>query len=225
MIRMLSLLLVCVLAVSIASADEYWIAYEGNDFPENEGWTRIWFDPQAERWIENGALAIDSRASTSTCEWYEWYPEVVDPAPGEEFIMCWRLCVDDGGFDVGVSVYSDEKWAAAFLLDEDTIVSVFEPDVSASFTPNVFHEFELRSVDMRTYELFIDDALAIEGTFWLSLIQSRVLWGDKVQGAASLSRWDYVRFGVAPEPNGTLIIIAIGLWILRPKHSLRGIRF
>jgi len=193
-----------------AGAEQYWVAYEGNDFPENEAWTRIWFDPQAERWIEDGALVIDSRASTATCEWYEWYPETVDPAPGEEFIMQWRLRVDEMVTwwpDIAVGVFSDERWAAAFYLHEDTIESAFEDDVSADFEPGVFHEFEMHSSDMRTYQLYIDGTLTIEGSFWLSLTSGRVLWGDGVQGAASLSRWDHFRFGVVPEPATAWLVV------------------
>ena len=36
MTRLLCFTTVCALTVSPASADEYWVSYEGNDFPENE---------------------------------------------------------------------------------------------------------------------------------------------------------------------------------------------
>ena len=65
-----------------AHAEPYWIAYEGNDFPENEGWIYIWSTPRAIRWIEDGALAIDSRASGATNDWYEWRPDTLNPGAG-----------------------------------------------------------------------------------------------------------------------------------------------
>ena len=46
-------------AASPALAEQYWIAYEGDDFPENEGWTRTISAGGAERWIEDGALVLD----------------------------------------------------------------------------------------------------------------------------------------------------------------------
>jgi len=210
-----------------AAAEEYWIAYEGNDFPENEGWTRLWSGPPAERWIENGSLVIDSRASTATTEWYEWYPQPLDPSLGEVFIMEWRLRVDEmvnSWPDISVGVFSDERWAAAFHLYEDTIESVFEEDVSADFQSGVFHEFELRTSDMRTYELYLDGALAIEGSFWLSLTSSKVGWGDTVSGAASLARWDHFRFGVVPEPSsavGILLLVSAALSARSSRHEVR----
>jgi hypothetical protein len=201
--------------VAQAGADEYWIAYEGDDFPENEGWIRIWNPPLAERWIEDGALVIDSRASGATNEWYEWYPEWVNPEPGELFIARWRLRVDEvsiGWRDPTIGLYGDDYWGVGFNLNEDTIESVFEDDMSAHFEPQEFHDFEFRSADMRAYELYIDGFLAIEGSFWLSLSFSRVAWGDGVSGGASLTHWDYFRFGVVPEPGSLLLVIL--LWAI-----------
>ncbi|MEW6251388.1 MAG: hypothetical protein AB1716_12130, partial [Planctomycetota bacterium] len=43
----------------------YWIDYDPRRgrFPEDplEGWTRVWGYMQAQRWLENGQLVIDSR--------------------------------------------------------------------------------------------------------------------------------------------------------------------
>ncbi len=217
MTRILRFLVVSLVVVSAVSADQYWIAYEGNDFPENEGWLRISYG-QPERWIEDGCLVIDSRGSVSWVESYRLEMQGnLDPGPDELFVMQWRLRIDEAyGADIGITVFSDDKWGAAFQLDADTISSVFEPDTSAPFLPGVFHEFELRSSDMRSYELYIDDDLAIEGSFWFQLIESRVGWGDGVQGAASLSRWDYVRFGVVPEPSSALLL-GLGVLIRRDR--------
>jgi hypothetical protein len=211
MIRIVCFAAVVAAFVPVAGADEYWIAYEGNDFPENEGWVRIWNPPLAERWIEEGALVIDSRASGATNEWYELYPEWVNPQPGELFIARWRLRVDEltiGWRDPTVGVFGDDSWGVGFNFNEDTIESVYENDVSAHFEPHVFHDFELRTADMRTYHLYIDGSLAIQGAFWDSLSSSRVGWGDTVSGGASLTHWDWFRFGVVPEP-GSIVSMAM----------------
>jgi len=204
--------------VSLACAEEYWIAYEGNDFPENEGWTRIWNGPPATRWIEDGTLVIDSRPVFSTAEWYEWYPSVTTPQPGEYFVTQWGLKIDDvigGSRSLTVGVFGEDRWAVGFDLDESTIRSAFEPGVSAQFEPGEFHDFELRSADMRAYELFIDGSLAIEGSFWLSLMSSVVNWGDGATSSASFSRWDYFRFGIVPEPDtGIMVSVTLAAWLI-----------
>ena len=60
---------------------------------------------------------------------------------------------------------------------------------------------------MRSYELSVDGDPAVEGVFFESLSPSSgVAFGDIVHGGASLAAWDYVRFGVVPEPAAWLMI-------------------
>jgi len=141
----------------------------------------------------------------------------LDPDLGELFVMQWRLRIDEiHGPDIGVAIFSDDRWAVGLSFEEGTVTSSFESGVSAVFEPWVFHEFEFRSNDMQAYQLYIDGDLAMEGSFWLSLTDSEVNWGDGVQGASSLSRWDYFRFGVMPEPSSALLL-GLGLLIRRDR--------
>ena len=208
MIRLLCFTLTLALAVAGARADQYWITYEGNDFPENVGWTRITFNGEAIRFLDQGNLVIDSRASIMIADFYHMdLAGTLDPDPGEMFIAQWRLLVEESTTlgDPTFEIRSDDDLAVLFTIDEDTLYSVFEPLVRVRFTPGAFHEFELRSSDMRAYGLYIDGNLALDGSFWPSVAGSFVSWGDGVQGAASLARWDYFRFGVVPEPNSALL--------------------
>ena len=106
------------LFATTARAESYWIAYEGNDFPENEGWTRITNGPLAERWIEDGTLVVDTTEDRHTCDWYNLYPSITAPAVDEEFILQWRLKIEEftgGGPGPTVGVYSDERWGVSFI--------------------------------------------------------------------------------------------------------------
>jgi hypothetical protein len=216
---------VCLLGLvaGAAWAEPYWIAYEGDVFPEEAGWWHIW-EGAAERSLEDGVLVIDSLHDIAIADFYQMhmYGEL-DPEPGELFIMEWRLKIDEivGDRDPGVSVFSDDRWAVGFDFDETTIYSGFEPGVTASFEAGIFHDFRLVSWDMRAYQLFIDGDLAIAGWFWDSLTPSRVGWGDCVQGAASLSRWDYFRFGVVPEPGCALLAFVLLPVILKYRECWR----
>ena len=40
-------------------ADRYWVACEGNEFPENEGWGRVTNHGGAHRTIVDGVLVLD----------------------------------------------------------------------------------------------------------------------------------------------------------------------
>lgn len=213
-----------------AGAEPYWIAYEGNDFPENEGWERTFCDPNgvvgqggAIRTIEDGALVLDSLQSVMIVDFYNW-SRPIDPGPGELFILRWRLKVDEVSAreDPSVVVFSDDFQAVGFEFSESYLISVFEPGVSVSFEPGVFHSFEFRSWDMTDYELWIDGLLAETGTFYDVFESSRISWGDGVQGTASVARWDYVGFGVVPEPAPWIpVFTLVSVVARRAAHSER----
>jgi hypothetical protein len=202
-----------------AGAEPYWVAWEGNDLPENEGWTRTFCDADgvvgqggAIRTMEDGALVLDSRESTRIVDFYNW-SRPIDPGPGESFIMRWRVMVDDVPstypYDLTVGVFSDQYSAAFFALGVNGMMSVFEPELQVSYEAYTYHMYEMQSYDMLSYALWIDGEQRMTGNFESVFETSRVGWGDDVQGARSLSRWDYFRFGVVPEPNTLLLVVVL----------------
>ncbi|MEW6251023.1 MAG: hypothetical protein AB1716_10280 [Planctomycetota bacterium] len=178
---------------------EYWIAWEGEALPEEQGWTREFGYGGDVRTLENGWLVLDGRANPRSYDVYVRYMYgTLDPAPGFVFRLAWRVRVDaltSPYFDPGVGISSDDRWLVAFDLNRDTVRSRFEQGVSAHYAPGVPHDFEMRSPDMRTYDLFIDGQLAVRGSFWSGLSWSSVGWGDLASNTGSLARWDYIRFG------------------------------
>jgi hypothetical protein len=95
MIRTLGLAAALFAVASTVVADEYWVSYQGNDFPENEGWVRTFGDGGAIRTLKNGALVLDSLRSVSIFDFYDRL-RPIDPDPGELFIMRWRLMIELG---------------------------------------------------------------------------------------------------------------------------------
>jgi hypothetical protein len=215
--------------VPLARADPYWITYEGDAFPENDGWTRVHGSMPAERWLDDGKLFIDSRADLAIYDYVKMtFDGNLDPGPGETFVMRWRLRVDDeeGFYDPAIGVTSNEVapdvfYRAAFGFREDRVLSALETGVSAPLEPGIFHEYELRSFDMRAYALYIDGDLAIRGVFTEVFGPTRVSWGDTVSGATSLSEWDYVQFGVVPEPAAWMCAALLALWSCRAMWRAR----
>ena len=218
MMRLFALATSVLLATAPVWAEPYWYAYDADDdFPENEGWERWVSDPAPERWLEDGALFIDSRGLVgSTDDYGISFDSGVDPAPGETFIMSWRLMVEEVTHrDPGVYVHSDEAWSVAFIFDTESLSSFYEPTVYVDIEPYVYHEYEMRSSDMRSYELYIDGDLAIDGVFFQGFFPLGVGFGDIVS-STSLASWDYFRFGVVPEPTAWLMIV-ITLAFLRER--------
>lgn len=228
--RRAALLIAAAIALP-AAAETYWLDYEGNDFPENCGGTRIWNQPYAERWIDDGVFVLDASADRHTCEWYEFYtddalwpyPDVETPEPGSYFFVQWCTSIGSysgpGSMGPGIALYAQDGWAVAFTMTDEVIHSSYESGMSAGYEPGVFHAFELRSSGMRTYELYIDEALAFEGNWYDSQWSSKVVWGDGTTGSSSLSRWDYIRMGVAPQPS---TIVGIAVLILGSAVFRRG---
>jgi len=101
-----------------ATPARYLIAWEGDDWPENQGWTRSWGNWQGQyqgfgayRTLENGILTYDSLYDPGVCDFY--YMENFGPtAPGanEKFVFEWRLKVDvvSGAGDPGVGLKSHD---------------------------------------------------------------------------------------------------------------------
>jgi len=165
----------------------------------------------AYRTAENGILTMDSLYDPRVYDYaYVERPGLVDPEPGELFVLECRLNVEEAvgdGYDATFGISSDGAMQLGFGLFPDRIESVFEETVSIPVTADVFHEYRVLSWNMQTYELYIDDDLAHEGTFWQGVKESEVVWGDGVRGAANRSQWDHVRFGVIPEPPSLLMLI------------------
>ncbi len=213
-----SLLAVCPWAFSTP----YWIEWTGDDgsWPEEQGWERVWGNwqgqyqgPGAYRTLEDGILTYDSLYDEGVYDFYQMFrPGEVDPGPGQVFVMSWRLIVEQlaGYADPVVGVSSDDAWVLGFQFGLDRMYSVFENYLLIPFAPGVFHNFEVHSTDMRSYDLYIDGDLARHGAFQPNIGPSEMWWGEGIQGAASLHQWDRFAIGVTPDPHGILLLVFLG---------------
>jgi hypothetical protein len=195
------------LAIAPASATPYWISYEADDYPENLGWWRIWYEAPAQRTLSDGLLTMDTMADTAIAEYYDYQPGfALNPGPGETFLLQWRVRVDEiyRGREPGVTLASDEHFTVSFRQDMNSISN--NHGETAYFEPGLFHTFELRTADMFDYELYVDGTLGWAGAFWQSSMPPRVGWGAPVQGTASVSTWDYVRFEKSEKSGDTIPI-------------------
>jgi hypothetical protein len=216
-IRVVCFVLALAFGVASARADEYWVAYEGNDFPENEGWNRLYGDGQwppedePDRWIEDGELVIDTSRDDQLWEYY-WLP-LTDPGIGETFVAEWRVRSEilSGQRDNGV-VFARDAFAAhvGFHLQPNGLL-VSTEGVIIPLDPSISHTYRFESSDMDSYRLFIDGDVAHESHFETdTLLQSYTAGGAGTVGASSISHWHYYRYGVVPEPR-SVSLFALGL--------------
>ena len=207
-----------------ARAEPWEVVYDGTVFPEAAGWQRITYGGGAQRWIEDGCLVLDGRASSDISDFYR---KAIASGPGfqETYFTRWRLRVDDvvGFTDPAVGVMF-QHGALILGFQENRIYSLLEA-VWIDFAPGVFHDYVLLSHSMVEYSLYIDGALVHEGHFVGPAYTPRVEWGDATQGAKSLSVWDYVQFGVVPEPSGAALgSLTLGALVTRTSIRMRNRR-
>ena len=200
---------------------QYFVGYEANGvYPEAEGWTRYATNDGATRYFQDGALVLDDAGNTTVTDAYAWYrPGQLDPGPGEVFSAQWRLCVDQSQapFDPIIGVFSDERRAAEVGISWNSI-HIPGAGFVATFEPGIFHEYEFRSTDMLTFDLYVDGGLVFSGEFTApALNTSFVAWGEAAVGVASRTRWDYFRFSVTPEPCTVWLALAASLMRLKPR--------
>jgi hypothetical protein len=208
--------LVC--TVATAHATPYWIAWEGDDWPENQGWIHNSYNyyggPLAIRALGGGTMTIDGSASPGIVDFYRMSREgAMDPGPGEEFRLQYRMRVDASTgypWDVDVSVFSNDARLAGLCSTVDRVRPTFAATWEVSFEPGQFHTYEIRSTDMWEYRFFLDESLVQQGTFVQSTGSAYVGWGDCCVPAASAATWDYLRFGVVrvPEVSGAAAVIS-----------------
>jgi hypothetical protein len=205
------------------------VRWEGDDYPENESWERIHYGdngPPANRSLHDGIMTLDGLASIEIVDAYQMH-RPLDPELGEEFVAQWGLRVDEVGnpnypYDPGLALYSNDARKVLLVFGVNEVHSILEQQ-NIPFQPGVFHAWELRSPDMRTYTLFADGSPIHTGTFSPpGSLPPEGSWGDLVYGSNSLSDWDYFRFGVVPEPStfGLLAAIAASVAAKRMRrHS------
>jgi hypothetical protein len=198
--------------VAQAGADEYWIAYEGNDFPENEGWTRNTQAGGAQRWLEDGALVIDSTADLRITDSYR-QEDIRRPEPGELFVAEWRMRVDEfvRYYDAVVNIARPDPLGSSRIEHATDHIRVFDDWTIIDISPGEFHSYRFESEDMDAYTLCVDGVPMYDGQFQTpSILDPFLSFGDSVVGAASVSRCDYMRFGLVPEPSSALLF-ALGV--------------
>lgn len=207
---MFTLVIACGLA-SEARADQYWIAYEANDFPENEDWQRHTYGGGAERWLEDGVLVVDTTADLDISEAYI-HSDVRRPGPGDVFLAEWRLLVDESvGFHATDVIMSRPAPPGDLTITHSTDeVRILSDGTTFDIAPGVFHSYRIESEDMDLYRLSVDGVSVYEGYFQTpSILDPFFAFGEAWHRSASLSRWDYVRFGIVPEPTSWMLAVSM----------------
>ena len=202
-----------------ALAEEFYLRYDGDDFPENEGWERRFSDPggQIEREIDKSLFRLDTRASIHLHDYYQLHSSSFDLLPGEELRMSWRMETVETqthywGSDVAVVLANTEAAYAEFFLAPGFVregdLPGGDPAHLYEFDVGVPHTFSFVTTDMQEYDLFVDDEFAFHGGFhgYSGSGPCMAAFGDVIDGRSSLCEWDWLEIMVVPEPHTGLLL-------------------
>jgi len=210
------------------------VSFEGNSFPEDDGWFRDDRLYRADRHLADGwivqtprVIVVDGRPHGQ--DDFYWQPLAqFDGASG--FFLEWRM--DTTGlreemFDVAPAVIVLGGLRGIlyhFTIARDQ-VSFFRdpyiPSVWVDIEAGVPHDYRLELYGDELYELFIDGALVDsgvpEGAYPTE--DSEIVFGARATYVDSTTRWDYIRFGTIPEPTtGALLLTGAALVLVNRRR-------
>jgi hypothetical protein len=225
--RVILLPLILLLGTSSAHADVFFLCYDAQNetFPEQQGWSRYWGDPEDEliRSVDNGVFRLDTRGSYSIFDLYQVISTAFILDSGEELQVTWRMeTVETDEWshlsDVALAIVNQSHAYAQFFIapgyvSEDELLGG-EPEHLYEIQAGVPHTYLLRTTDMWAYDLYVDGAFAFQGGLhdyaWREV--PRVSFGDTFTGRTSLSEWEYVEVEVVPEAASGVLTLAS--WIV-----------
>ena len=227
-----------VLAVlpGLATADT--VTYHGDVFPEEVGWERRLADTfGAERSLNNGWLLqfVDLPAGwpgpMGNAEFYRRSLE--DFAGAEAFFLEWRVetdapryILDRSGVPVVVSL-GGTSTAHYHTTITDTRVQLFRdtaiPLAFVDIAPGEPHTYRLELRGSESYAWFVDgvvvDTGVPEGTY--PNPDSTCVWGVRRHSVNATTRWDYVSYGVIPEPATGFLFLAGAAFLVGARRRRR----
>lgn len=196
-------LLVLALPIAIpVSGREWFVNYTATDtFPEEGVFTRHIWKGGAVRTLKDGILTLDTLHDPDAEDYYTYIRlgEMDPNGPGEVLVVEWRLFVEkvDGEYGASVGVFGDDDGAIGFNISRDRVLNPFDGTLDLSIESGRFHWFRLETADMIWYRLYVDAELRHVGRVWRpGFGESRLAWGEGIQGYGALEHWDFLRAGV-----------------------------
>ncbi len=192
------------------------VTFEGNSFPETEGWQRLpESDPHGERALEGGwlvqSVGLPEGWPGPTGDGDIYRMELTQFTGVESFFVEWRAITDNpswlieswqtpaavaaGGNAASLyhTVMTDS--AAAFLRD----ISI--PRVIVPVTVESAHVYRVEVFSGAYYFWYIDGLVVNNGTPEGPYpdANASLVWGARREYVDATTAWDYVRYGVIPQ--------------------------
>ena len=222
--------LVLVLFTSVVNASV--VTYEADVFPEDTGWERVGtFD--AERWIDDGWFYQHAELGAWKGEIGEtdfYQRSLADFAGAEEFFIEWRVQTDvpsslfDHANIATVLSAAGTGYAYYHFTITDERVRLLRrssvPIVFADIQAGVPHAYRLEVYGEDLYAWYIDGQLIDSGVPVAAYptAGSVLVWGARHNVYDNNTRWDYIRYGVIPEPGTGLLLLLSSFALIARRY-------
>jgi len=211
------------------------ISYEGDVFPDSAGWARSDRQYLADRELIDGWFV--QRADVAVPGMPPNTPEVdeddfyrrstVDFIGTDAFFVEWRMETDGpregfpnvspaaivlGGYSHAFYHFTIARDQARYI-DADLEVRLFD------IAPDVPHVYRLELNGTTSYRWLIDGQVVFQGipAGTYPNPDSEIVFGARAAGQPITARWDYIRYGVIPEPATGLMMILAASFVLRSR--------
>lgn len=223
-------IVVCVGAlIPTVRADDVLLRYEGNAFPEASGWTREPFGNPT-RAIDQGEFVQFFDEPTDQ----DFYRRSLNEFVGtQSFFAEWRMQSSAPASLLGQSqiptafVLGGSGAAFYHVIVADSRVQFLRdtniPLVFVDIDPSLPHTYRIELLGDLSYTFLIDgqvvDRGIPEGLYPYQ--DARIVWGARFYEPGQTVEWDYIRYGMIPEP-GTISLLIFGIAAIRTAQRKKA---
>jgi len=220
------MIVAAVLALRALPASAYFIQYEGNVFPEDDGWAPPPIDTGGyTRSIDDGVFMINAGLLDDTTVFYKQSVDILNDAvffewrartSNDEGSSYQSIMIDGEGLvsNIGISWRSTSA-RIALLPDagqyEGTIMYV-------DIIPDQYHTYRIEA-NGAMYSVYIDDVYQVGAELQSAYgtnIYAQFGFGKDWYNVPTIAEWDYIRGGYVPEPT-TAYFVLVAVLLFR-KH-------
>lgn len=211
------------------------VSFEGDIFPEADGWSRetsLYFSNRSieQGWLVQQAEIVPQNPPNLDLSEDDFYRRSIAEFTGAEgFFLEWRVVTDGPryGFPnvapASIVAYGFRNVGYHFTIADDQVRLIRDnllPLVYVDIESGVPHTYRLELYGAESYSFLIDgqvvDSGVPEGAY--PTADSAIVFGGRAVHSVELTtvRWDYIRYGVIPEPaTGLLLLLGASAIIVR----------
>lgn len=232
MVRAICLFVMMLFELTSASV----VTYDGDVFPEAAGWERITF-LDCDRTLQDGwfCQSCGLAGSPGPIGETDYYQRSLSPFTGNQvFFIEWRVgtnipsaLFEESGVGTVLSAFGRSGTNYHFTMTDTRARLIRDnllPITYVDFDSAVPHTYRLELYADERYEWYVDAQLVDcglpEGAFPAN--DSKLIWGARHNVYENDSCWDYISYGLVPEPAAGLLLLIGAAFLAGARRRRRA---